>query len=279
MKKGVILGLVIGLAIAGASLAFANSQISAILNEQIKVSLNGKYQTFKDETTGELQYPITYHDRTYLPLRNVAQLAGLSVDYDENTKTAILKNLSNIPTGRVDNGDWKSNYYYIISSTADTWDYDQSTKFGFAYFNNDEIPELVIGSNSTSLMIYSFDKNKNCAYLLRTATTGARGATGITYVERKSVINEQSAGMLFESEYKDVEGCIGGFGSWGNLINLETGWEESWSQNVYVLDDNDHSKDISEDYVSPEAAEYLAKEKEFELKYSKEEAKEIVLQF
>ena len=72
-------------------MVLANSQIQAILNDQIKVTLNGQVQEFKDETTNETQYPITYHDRTYLPLRTVANLVGVDVDYDASSNTAILK--------------------------------------------------------------------------------------------------------------------------------------------------------------------------------------------
>lgn len=90
MKKGFILGLTIGIVLTGASLVLASSQIQAILNDQIKVTLNGKIQEFKDETTNEIQYPITYHDRTYLPLRTVANLVGVNVDYDKNSNTALL---------------------------------------------------------------------------------------------------------------------------------------------------------------------------------------------
>ena len=63
----------------------------SIQNTEIKVTLNGQLQEFKDETTGEAQYPITFQNRTYLPLRTVAQLAGLNVDYDSSNNTAILK--------------------------------------------------------------------------------------------------------------------------------------------------------------------------------------------
>jgi len=88
--------LVAGIVIGSTTIVCANQAIQAIQNDQIKVSLNGQVQEFKDETTGETQYPITYNNRTYLPLRNVAQLAGLNVDYDNNTNTAILgDNLSN----------------------------------------------------------------------------------------------------------------------------------------------------------------------------------------
>lgn len=94
MKKGFIVGLAAGLTVAGASLVFANSQIQAILNNQIKVTLNGQVQEFKDETTNETQYPITYHDRTYLPLRTVANLVGVDVDYDASSNTAMLNDIN-----------------------------------------------------------------------------------------------------------------------------------------------------------------------------------------
>lgn len=86
----VVLGTVAGIMIGSLTVVGANQAIQALQNTEIKISLNGQIQEFKDETTGETQYPITYHDRTYLPLRNVAQLSGLSVDYDNDSKTAIL---------------------------------------------------------------------------------------------------------------------------------------------------------------------------------------------
>ena len=101
MKKGFILGAVAGLTIAGASLVFANSQIQAILNNQIKVTLNGITQEFRDESTNEVQYPITYHDRTYLPLRTVANLVGVGVDYDANTNPALLNTSNYIDMGDI----------------------------------------------------------------------------------------------------------------------------------------------------------------------------------
>ena len=95
MKKSFIIGFASGFIVAGASLALANSQIQAILNEDIKVTLNGQVQEFKDETTNETQYPITYKDRTYLPLRTVANLVGVDVDYDAGSNTAMLNNNQN----------------------------------------------------------------------------------------------------------------------------------------------------------------------------------------
>ncbi len=90
LKSQVIIALLFGIILGCTTFVGANQAIQAIQNTEIKVSLNGKVQEFKDESTGEIQYPITYHDRTYLPLRNIANLAGLDIDYDEESKTASL---------------------------------------------------------------------------------------------------------------------------------------------------------------------------------------------
>ena len=276
----VVLGTVAGIMIGGLTVVGANQAIQAIQNTEIKVSLNGQVQEFKDETTGEIQYPITYHDRTYLPLRNVANLAGLNVDYDLNTNTAILNNKDAIDKiNSNEELDWKSAYYSIINSVSNKWDYDVETKFGFVYINDDDIPELVFGSGHTSLLIYSYDRSKGCIYLMANAMTGARGATNITYVERECVLIEQSGGMLSESEYEDREGCVGGFATWGDISNLDTGWNESWSKSIYVYDENDDTKDVTENIISEKAEEYLEKAKEFDLKYTKEEARDVVFSF
>ena len=89
-KRMLVLGIVVGFILGGALSVFASSVIQAILNDQVKVLLNGEVQTFVDETTGEMQYPITYKDRTYLPLRNIANLVGLEIDYDAETNSILL---------------------------------------------------------------------------------------------------------------------------------------------------------------------------------------------
>ena len=105
MKKSFFMGLTTGIAITGISMVMASSQIQALLNDQIKVSLDGKVQEFRDETTNEVQYPITYLDRTYLPLRTVANLVGVDVDYDASTQTAILKTKKDqVGVGNTDEG-------------------------------------------------------------------------------------------------------------------------------------------------------------------------------
>ena len=92
MKNNIrfLLGVTTGFLLGGVAFTYANQYIQAIQNTSIKISLNNELQEFTDETTGEKQYPITYNDRTYLPLRNVANLAGLNVEYDNDSNTAIL---------------------------------------------------------------------------------------------------------------------------------------------------------------------------------------------
>ncbi len=95
-SKKMIASVIVGILLGGATIGFAaNNYVQALLNQEIKVSLNGVVQTFKDETTGEVQYPLTYRNRTYLPLRNVAQLSGVEVDYDSENNTVKLNNKNN----------------------------------------------------------------------------------------------------------------------------------------------------------------------------------------
>ena len=82
---------IISFILGSVTIVCANQAIQAVQNTEIKVDLDGQIHEFRDEKTGEIQYPITYNNRTYLPLRNVAQLAGLYVNYDSDSKTAYLK--------------------------------------------------------------------------------------------------------------------------------------------------------------------------------------------
>lgn len=67
-------------------------EIKAFLNHGINVVLHGKKFEPVDPDDGTKYVPITYKGRTYLPLRAVAEAAGLKVTWDNNTSTAILGN-------------------------------------------------------------------------------------------------------------------------------------------------------------------------------------------
>ena len=50
------------------------------------------------ETDGSRLYPIVYKDRTYLPLRAIAEKAGVKVNWDESTQTIYFEVESKTPT-------------------------------------------------------------------------------------------------------------------------------------------------------------------------------------
>ena len=150
MKKGFVLGLATGVVLTGASLVLANSQIQAILNDQIKVTLNGQVQEFRDETTN----PITYKDRTYLPLRTIANLVGVNVDYDASSNTAILKTKNYNNDSKEESIDIEQelvNKYKLSDSIS--LSYDSDKKDFYNIFNRGELKEKVVltigGKNHT----------------------------------------------------------------------------------------------------------------------------------
>jgi len=64
-------------------------QISAYLNKGVTLTWNGQ-AFYPQEDDGSRVYPITYNGRTYLPVKFVAEKAGLNVDWDEVTSTVSL---------------------------------------------------------------------------------------------------------------------------------------------------------------------------------------------
>ena len=64
-------------------------EISAYLNSNITIKLDGETKTLTD-ATGARTYPITYNGTTYVPLRAVANLLGINVDWDQATQSVLL---------------------------------------------------------------------------------------------------------------------------------------------------------------------------------------------
>lgn len=73
----------------GATASNGIQKIQADLDPTISVKLNGETQILKD-AQGSRIYPITYQGNTYLPIRAVAGLAGLGVDWDQATRSVLL---------------------------------------------------------------------------------------------------------------------------------------------------------------------------------------------
>lgn len=66
--------------------------IQAYQDYSLVIKFNGAPQTFTDPDDGSKIVPLIYNGRSYLPVRAIANLAGLNVDYDEFFKEIVLTN-------------------------------------------------------------------------------------------------------------------------------------------------------------------------------------------
>lgn len=109
--KKALTALVLALALFGAFnlvsyAADGLQEISAYLNSNISFKLDGEEQILKD-ASGVRTYPITYQGTTYVPIRSVANLLGVNVDWDQATQSILLGE----PEGGVDLIDTYKAYY------------------------------------------------------------------------------------------------------------------------------------------------------------------------
>ena len=85
MKK-FILGLIVGICIAVPASLYAENvqQITAYINPDVKITVNGEPLVLEEPA-------ILYNQRTYLPLRWVAEnVMGMAVGWDQETQTVVL---------------------------------------------------------------------------------------------------------------------------------------------------------------------------------------------
>lgn len=73
----------------GATASNGIQKIQADLDPTISVKYNGQEQVLKD-ANGTRIFPIAYNNTVYLPIRAVAGLAGLGVDWDGTTRSVLL---------------------------------------------------------------------------------------------------------------------------------------------------------------------------------------------
>ena len=92
MKKTRILATTLCLILmfsAGVFAANIYDTITAEVRTDYTITLDGETQTLKDGK-GNTIYPLSYNGTTYLPVRAVANMAGLDVDWIKDTKTVKL---------------------------------------------------------------------------------------------------------------------------------------------------------------------------------------------
>lgn len=147
MKKrlqGIVIGVMIGV-LCTSGVAYAKS-----VTKQIEVSYSG-INVYKDNELCELKdasgntiEPFIYNGSTYMPLRAVAELAGMDVTWEGNTQSAYL--WDEVSQGEVylmdvcspyETGSFDDGKFYMAgekySNGFFTWFYD----YGHAYFNLD----------------------------------------------------------------------------------------------------------------------------------------------
>ena len=106
MAVGLVGTLVVSVAAADA----VRRTVTAELRPDITVKVNGDEQNLKDGN-GNAVYPIIYNGSTYLPIRAVGQLAGMTVDWDDDTQTVILNDDGSTSSGSTSSGSTSTGTY------------------------------------------------------------------------------------------------------------------------------------------------------------------------
>ncbi|MEW9697769.1 stalk domain-containing protein [Paenibacillus sp. SI8] len=91
-KKAMFLGALLIFTmgnVSGVSASSSLKEITAFLDDSIHIFVNGLPFTAKD-SDGKVLTPINYEGNTYLPMRSVAEATGLSVKWEDATRTAKL---------------------------------------------------------------------------------------------------------------------------------------------------------------------------------------------
>ena len=174
LSRWTALALTLGAALcfaAGAAAADTLQTITAYLDSGITITLDGEAQTLKDGS-GTRIYPISYNGSTYLPVRAVAGLAGLEVNWDQATRTVQLgqtKGVDLIDTykvyqveeddvwseaGQVQTADEKTEDISGVSYSH--WLWFDTSKFGAA---DAGVSFNLLGKHDT--LTFSYYSNKN----------------------------------------------------------------------------------------------------------------------
>lgn len=99
---------------ASATTAFAaanGTTVSALLNGSVKMMLNSSAYSAKD-TSGNVLLPITYNNRTYLPVRALAEALNVPIDYETSTNTIWIGEKNE--TVQITTADQYKDYYGTV---------------------------------------------------------------------------------------------------------------------------------------------------------------------
>ena len=91
MKKLISLSLAVIMMFSMAVSVFAaeNESIKPLLNRDLRISFDGEFKTFTD-VNGNIVYPLSYNDTTYLPVRAISNLVDLPIRWDSETYSVAI---------------------------------------------------------------------------------------------------------------------------------------------------------------------------------------------
>lgn len=139
------------------------TEIKVFMNTGIKVMLNGKPFEPTDKDDGTKLVPITYRGSTYLPMRAVAEAAGIQVTWDPQTETAYLGEVGgNVTTNSISYIKASPEFVYngnityrLASRTPEELTTADGTKLNYGYVTG--------GSRSVNIEVttdFQYDKFK-----------------------------------------------------------------------------------------------------------------------
>lgn len=88
--KRFILGFLCGTLLFGGVSSLAQNEIIQAVLSDIKVQLNGSQMQLNDPV-------IVYNDKTYVPVRQIAEAIGKEVSFDDTSRTVLIGNVSTPP--------------------------------------------------------------------------------------------------------------------------------------------------------------------------------------
>lgn len=123
-RNQIILAIVIGIMIGTTLTVAAGTYVQAYRNEEISIVVDGEKKVFRDALTNEIEYPLTYNNRTYLPLRSVANMLGFEIDYDDETKTVEIETNNNVKIEEIERPGFAGNLTSPIELPVDRFPKD-----------------------------------------------------------------------------------------------------------------------------------------------------------
>ncbi len=132
MKKTLLTAIVLGMTVSGAAGVYAGSKlekINAYLNHGITFNVNGADQSLAD-SNGKKLVPITYRNTTYLPVRAIANLAGINISFDAANQRIRLETKQDV---EVPANQWTTIQYSQAQIKAIKEAYAQFEGFETAY--------------------------------------------------------------------------------------------------------------------------------------------------